>query len=227
MSRHWLTRITNLQARQQVDELAVVSQAASWRHAHTAPLLTELSVTLATLKAGHEAALEAVVSETALGRAAAAAATATAAAAATAAATTTAATAAATAPPHEPARKPRFLAQLVPAMRHHDAQRFGKLLHAARATLGEHRAARERICAELQLIRSGPEEDSFVSAAAVGGGGGGGEGEAASGEQCKAPRGGGGGLVRRSLSRRFGSIKSMATRNSKSADTRDTRSVSV
>ena len=215
MSRHWLTRITNLQARQQVDELAVVSQAASWRHAHTAPLLTELSVTLATLKAGHEAALEAVVSETALGRAAAAA------------ATTTAATAAATAPPHEPARKPRFLAQLVPAMRHHDAQRFGKLLHAARATLGEHRAARERICAELQLIRSGPEEDSFVSAAAVGGGGGGGEGEAASGEQCKAPRGGGGGLVRRSLSRRFGSIKSMATRNSKSADTRDTRSVSV
>ena len=200
----------------------MVSQAASWRHAHTAPLLTELSVTLATLKAGHEAALEAVVSETALGRAAAAATTATAAATAT-----TAAAAAATAPPHEPARKPRFLAQLVPAMRHHDAQRFGKLLHAARATLGEHRAARERICAELQLIRSGPEEDSFVSAAAVGGGGGGGEGEAASGEQCKAPRGGGGGLVRRSLSRRFGSIKSMATRNSKSADTRDTRSVSV
>ena len=196
----------------------MVSQAASWRHAHTAPLLTELSVTLATLKAGHEAALEAVVSETALGRAAAAAATATAAAAATTAA-------AATAPPHEPARKPRFLAQLVPAMRHHDAQRFGKLLHAARATLGEHRAARERICAELQLIRSGPEEDSFVSAAAVGGGGGG-EGEAASGEQRKAPRGGGGGLVRRELSRRFGSIKGMATRNSK-PDTRDTRSVSV
>ena len=208
--------MTNLQARQQVDELVVISQAASWRHAHTAPLLTELSVTLATLTAGHEAALEALVSETALERAAAAAATATTTAIATAAA--------ASAPPHEPARKPHFLAQLVPAMRHHDAPRFGRLLHAARATMGEHRAARERICAELQLIRSGPEEDSFVSAAAVGGGGGGGEGEAASGAQRKAPRGGGG-LVR-SLSRGFGSMKGMATRHTK-PEKRDTGSVSV
>jgi hypothetical protein len=218
--------MTNLQARQQVDELVVISQAASWRHAHTAPLLTELSVTLATLTAGHEAALEALVSETALERAAAAAATATATAAAAATATTTAiaTAAAASAPPHEPARKPHFLAQLVPAMRHHDAPRFGRLLHAARATMGEHRAARERICAELQLIRSGPEEDSFVSAAAVGGGGGGGEGEAASGAQRKAPRGGGG-LVR-SLSRGFGSMKGMATRHTK-PEKRDTGSVSV
>jgi hypothetical protein len=35
-------------------------------------------------------------------------------------------------------------------MRHHDAPRFGRLLQAARATLAEHRAVRERFCAELQ-----------------------------------------------------------------------------
>ena len=64
-------------------------------------------------------------------------------------------------------------------MRHHDAPRFGQLLHAARATLRanpnpnpnpdqaratlrEHRAARESICAELQLIWSGPGEERLL-----------------------------------------------------------------
>ena len=92
-------------------------------------------------------------------------------------------------------------------MRHHNAPRFGKLLHTTRATLDDHRAGRERICAELALIRSGPEADDFVSAVVAAVDGGGGEKEAArGGKRRKGPKEGG--LVRwntlSSLTRRLG-----------------------
>lgn len=139
------------QVRLQVEQLAVVSQAKGWRHEGTAPLLTELSVTLASLSSEHEAALDllhapdrispdrAVAAEGRLGR------------------------------------KPHFLAQLVPAMLQQNAERFGRMLEKARDTMGAHRAAREKLCGELHLIRSGPDADDFVStvdaatAAAAGG----------------------------------------------------------
>ena len=99
-----------------MDELTVVSQSGAWRHEDTAPMLTELSVALAALRSEHQAALEVVHAPGG-------------AAAPTAAAGGGGAAA-------EPTRRPHFLAQLVPAMLHYNAQRFGKLLQEARRTAG-------------------------------------------------------------------------------------------
>ena len=144
------TRQSLEQIRLQVEEIGVVSQTKAWRHELTAPLLTELSVTLATLSAEHEASLGLV--STAPARTAAPG------------------TAPPAATPPPAARRPHFLAQLVPAMLQQGAERFGRLLPELRETMGSHRKARERICTELRLIQQGgPNADGAFSATRPGG----------------------------------------------------------
>ena len=180
------------QVRRQVEEIGVVSQSKAWRHELTAPLLTELSVTLATLTAEHEAALGLV---------------------STAPVRTKPGAAPPAATPPPAARRPHFLAQLVPAMLQHGAERFGRLLPELRETMGVHRKARERICTELRLIQSGgPNADGVLSATPPGG--------AASAAEQQGEGGTGAGKLVRKLSRRLSRIRT-PRRGSAAAASRD------